>query len=240
MAFREAFTKSKEQLLDYDDNASLYFGGTGILCVLIPFSLYFVSTLVSSLRKDEIVPCKTKTGSLYHYCKCSSCSIAFKQKRKEARNYLKSYTFITQVIIFLVLTLLLYRIIVALSSASEIQTFNPFDVLEIDERSSEKMIRKAYRTLSLRYHPDRNQNDPSSAAKFIMIAKAYQTLTDEVGGNSRSLKSLGGLSFRKSIELVATITLPFNYLYAVCRHSEFLRLPDTITKSTEIQMDQVQ
>jgi len=40
-------------------------------------------------------------------------------------------------------------------------------------------IRKAYRKLALLYHPDRNQNNPEASAKFIMISKAYECLTDE-------------------------------------------------------------
>lgn len=29
------------------------------------------------------------------------------------------------------------------------------------------------------YHPDRNQDNPEAAAKFIMISKAYECLTNE-------------------------------------------------------------
>ena len=29
------------------------------------------------------------------------------------------------------------------------------------------------------YHPDRNQNNPEASAKFIIISKAYECLTDE-------------------------------------------------------------
>lgn len=40
-------------------------------------------------------------------------------------------------------------------------------------------IKKAYRKLSLVYHPDKNPDDPLATAKFILITKAYNCLTDE-------------------------------------------------------------
>jgi DnaJ-class molecular chaperone len=33
--------------------------------------------------------------------------------------------------------------------------------------------------LTLKYHPDKNKDDPQATARFIMIAKAYEVLTDE-------------------------------------------------------------
>lgn len=35
------------------------------------------------------------------------------------------------------------------------------------------------RKLSIRFHPDKNPDDPTSTAKFILITKAYECLTDE-------------------------------------------------------------
>jgi len=39
-------------------------------------------------------------------------------------------------------------------------------------------IRKAYRRLALRWHPDKNQDDPSATAKFQKISAAYEVLSD--------------------------------------------------------------
>jgi DnaJ-class molecular chaperone len=35
------------------------------------------------------------------------------------------------------------------------------------------------RKLALELHPDRNPNNPEAHAKFIMVSKAYECLTDE-------------------------------------------------------------
>lgn len=58
--------------------------------------------------------------------------------------------------------------------------FDPYEILGVDEFTPPEAIRKAYRKLALIYHPDRNDNDPQAAAKFIMISKAYECLTNPV------------------------------------------------------------
>lgn len=40
--------------------------------------------------------------------------------------------------------------------------------------------RKYFRKLALELHPDRNPNNPEAHAKFIMVSKAYECLTDEL------------------------------------------------------------
>merc|ERR1712062_878 len=54
--------------------------------------------------------------------------------------------------------------------------YDPFFELGIDRGASAAEIKKAYRKLSLVYHPDRETGDPK---KFMRIAKAYAALTDE-------------------------------------------------------------
>ena len=57
--------------------------------------------------------------------------------------------------------------------------FDPFSILGIDPGADLATIKKQYRVLSLQWHPDRNQGNPEAEKKFILIAKAYKTLTDE-------------------------------------------------------------
>lgn len=53
-----------------------------------------------------------------------------------------------------------------------------YDVLGVSRDASESQIKKAYRKLSLKYHPDK---DPSEGAKtkFVELANAYEVLGDE-------------------------------------------------------------
>jgi hypothetical protein len=55
--------------------------------------------------------------------------------------------------------------------------FDPYDILQITASSNTTEIKRAYRTLSLEYHPDKNPG-PEAAKKFNRIATAYRALTD--------------------------------------------------------------
>lgn len=50
--------------------------------------------------------------------------------------------------------------------------------LGIENQASKEEIRKAYRKLSLKYHPDKNDNDPFFIKRFQEIQEAYNTLNN--------------------------------------------------------------
>jgi len=52
-----------------------------------------------------------------------------------------------------------------------------YEVLGVKNNASQEEIRKTYRQLSLKYHPDRN-TDPSATEKYKQINEAYETLSD--------------------------------------------------------------
>ena len=58
------------------------------------------------------------------------------------------------------------------------QTENLYKILGVNENASHDEIKKAYRALSLKYHPDRNP-DPTATEQFKKINEAYETLGDE-------------------------------------------------------------
>ena len=54
-----------------------------------------------------------------------------------------------------------------------------YTLLEINKNATQNEIKKAYRKLALKYHPDRNPNNKSvSEMKFKKIAEAYETLSN--------------------------------------------------------------
>jgi len=59
------------------------------------------------------------------------------------------------------------------------ETKDLYDVLGVDEDASKEEIKKAYRTLARKHHPDRNPDDPNAEEKFKKIQKAYSILSDE-------------------------------------------------------------
>ena len=56
---------------------------------------------------------------------------------------------------------------------------NYYTVLEISENATLEEIKKAYRKLSLKHHPDKNFNNEDSVKKFQKITEAYETLSNE-------------------------------------------------------------
>jgi translocation protein SEC63 len=62
----------------------------------------------------------------------------------------------------------------------DIAQFDPYLILEIAKDAEDRVIRKAYRSLSLKWHPDKNPGNQYAEQMFMMVRKAYEALTDEV------------------------------------------------------------
>ena len=56
---------------------------------------------------------------------------------------------------------------------------NFYNILGVDENVSKEEIKKAYRSLSMKYHPDKNNNSSESKAMSQKLNEAYETLGDE-------------------------------------------------------------
>ena len=53
-----------------------------------------------------------------------------------------------------------------------------YQVLGVDKSASADDIKKAYRKLAMKYHPDRNPGDKSAEEKFKEVGEAYEVLSD--------------------------------------------------------------
>lgn len=118
---------------------------------------------------------KTKTI----HCECSECSHSGKYRKsifKRISNF-STCSNLTLVLLWVVMIVLVYYI---KNMSREIQIFEPFSILGLEPGASDSEIKKAYRRLSIQYHPDKNP-DPEAHKYFVeFISKAYQALTDPI------------------------------------------------------------
>jgi len=170
MTFRETFTRDEQkEEVEYDDSAFFTFAATLLIVVIIP--------LFYSIFKRIFFTKELKNSNDYKNCGCSLCKDKLEKfyKNKSANNY--NFTFFLMIIILIVLSYLLGLSYIEIkNSEGKLKSFNPFEILEIEPEATEREIKKAYRSQSLKYHPDRNKN-PDAKAKFIMITKAYEVFT---------------------------------------------------------------
>ena len=52
-------------------------------------------------------------------------------------------------------------------------------ILGVREDADKKAVKKAYRRVSLRYHPDHNPNDIDADKKFVLVKCAYELLAED-------------------------------------------------------------
>ncbi|MBQ2851977.1 MAG: DnaJ domain-containing protein, partial [Bacteroidales bacterium] len=78
-----------------------------------------------------------------------------------------------------------------------------YKVLGVERSASQDEIKKAYRKLAVKYHPDKNPDDKVAEEKFKEISEAYQVLGnadtrkkyDELGANWKQYENSGFSGF---------------------------------------------
>lgn len=76
--------------------------------------------------------------------------------------------------------------------------FNPYEVLGVQPGATDDEVKKAYRTLSRKYHPDANVNNPNAAQaeeKFKLVQQAYEQIMKEREQGVRGAYGQGSYSY---------------------------------------------
>jgi len=184
--FKDTFTKDqqKDELLGYDDTAFYYFASSVLVCIAVPWAFNVIYNVIfpGKAQVDKEFPKKSRTGSMYRYCASSKMEEKISEARREARRCTPGgcCLWFLKTGLLILLWVGLYVMVTKMGQEKEIKKFDPFDLLEVTAGASQPEIKKAYRKLSLIYHPDKNPDDPLAASRFIQITKAYQALTDDV------------------------------------------------------------
>ena len=75
-----------------------------------------------------------------------------------------------------------------------------YKILGVDKTASADVIKKAYRKLAVKYHPDKNPGDKEAEAKFKEISEAYAVLSDEKKRKEYDMYGAAGFQQRYSQE----------------------------------------
>ncbi|XP_010449105.1 PREDICTED: dnaJ protein ERDJ2B [Camelina sativa] len=111
------------------------------------------------------------------HCQCLECDRSGKYKRSMSQR-ISSFTSCSNLTVVLLWIVMIFLIFYTKNMSRESQLFEPFGILGLEPGASDSAIKKAYRRLSIQYHPDKNP-DPEANKYFVeSIAKAYQALTD--------------------------------------------------------------
>ena len=68
--------------------------------------------------------------------------------------------------------------------------FDPYKVLGIDDEATDRQVKRAFRVLSIKWHPDKNRGNNEATLQFQEIYKAYEILSNS---DKRALFDMGGM-----------------------------------------------
>jgi translocation protein SEC63 len=177
-------------MLEYDNSAFYYFSITLLSLYLFPGLFYLFAEIYRAFFGFGDIGVKPRIATE-------------KEKAKKLKEVstglarLKNFTFLANLAVLVVIIPIFIYLITLVRNDGEVNTFDPFQILGVTQGALLKDIKKAYRQLSLKYHPDRNVGNKVAEEMFMKVTKAYEALTDpisranwEIHGNPDGKQSL--------------------------------------------------
>jgi len=185
-------------MLEYDNSAFYYFALTLLSFYLIP-GVWFT-------LKEVLISCKILSDGSAVQAR-TSCEFEKTNKIKKnntGTSRLKKWPFILNLIILIPSLICFTFLVQMVKNNGEVSRFDPYTILGIEAGASTADIKKAYRKMSLKYHPDKNIGDKVAEDTFMKVAKAYEALTDETSKDN--YEKFGNPDGKQSLEV--SIGLP--------------------------------
>jgi translocation protein SEC63 len=95
------------------------------------------------------------------------------KKTQQAKKSIWTKALLFRIFVGIFLSYLWYLNFSIVSQIEGLQSFDPYQILELDSAADIKEIRKQYRRMSLLKHPDKNPDNPLAVQEFIRLTKAY-------------------------------------------------------------------
>ncbi|GKT88683.1 translocation protein SEC63 [Colletotrichum tofieldiae] len=153
-----------------------------------PFFILAISSIITlPLGYTLVFPSKdieAKAPRIQSDFKPEHVDLIDKQRKAHQKKQRRIVRVIAVLVGLAVMAGMIYLIIHTKSVTQKI--WNPYDILGISDSADEKTIKKVYKQLSRRLHPDKVKPDPAKNETieslndaYVEISKAYQALTDE-------------------------------------------------------------
>lgn len=184
-------------MLEYDNSAFYYFALTLLAIYIIPGTWYAVSEFVMAFVSSGEVGAKARTKS-------ETEKAAMLKRKTTGFTRLNTTAYLTNLGFLIFAWISFLYLMTLVINDGEVNTFDPYTILGIAQGATVGEIKKAYRKLSLKFHPDKNIGDKVAEEMFMRIAKAYEALTDET--SKENYEKFGNPDGKQSLEV--SIGLP--------------------------------
>jgi len=159
----------------FDDVAFFYVASAFLASVIFPVTGWIIYSEITTYLNERTASLKTKDSSSKFIENKLRENGAIKTESFKDKYFKKRYMLLVAcwVLFFYLMTML------PSMSTKAFATFEPYSILGVEVDSDEATLRKAYRKLSLKWHPDKNPDNKEEAeTQFLLISKAYTALTD--------------------------------------------------------------